>query len=108
MKKEEVGHPFIPTNLNSDVYLAQLDRLEAAIKAKHPRKKNHIVFHHDNARPDVEGRVFQSIKEWNLLELPPYSPTEAPTDYHVNRSLKNWQMGKVYNDLDELVADIKV
>ena len=26
----------------------------------------------------------------------------------VERSLKNWQMGKVYNDLDELVADAKV
>ena len=42
-----------------------------------------------------------------LLEHPPYSSTEAPTDYHVNRSLKNWQMGKVYEDLDELVDDVK-
>uniref|UniRef100_A0A914C724 Mariner Mos1 transposase n=1 Tax=Acrobeloides nanus TaxID=290746 RepID=A0A914C724_9BILA len=90
---------------NSDVYLAQLDRLKAAIKAKRNRKKNHIVFHHDNARPHVEGRVVQSIndKGWDLLEHSLYPPTE----YHVNRSLKNWQMGKVYNDLDELVADVK-
>jgi histone-lysine N-methyltransferase SETMAR len=48
--------------LNSDVYLAQLDRLEAAIKVKRPRKKNHIVFQHDNARPHVEGRVVESIR----------------------------------------------
>uniref|UniRef100_A0A914EDV4 Uncharacterized protein n=1 Tax=Acrobeloides nanus TaxID=290746 RepID=A0A914EDV4_9BILA len=34
-------------------------------------------------------------------------PTEASTDYHVNRSLKNWQMGKVYEDLDELMDDVK-
>jgi hypothetical protein len=68
------------------------------------------VFHHDNVRSHVEGRVVQSIndKGWGLLEHRPYSLTEAPTDYHVDRWLKNWQIGKVYNDLDELVADIKV
>ena len=37
----------------------------------------------------------------------PYSPTEAPTDYHVNRSLKNWQTNKIYNDLDDLIDDVK-
>ena len=26
-------------------------------------------------------------KGWALLSHPPYSPTEASTDYHVNRSL---------------------
>ncbi|CAF1652759.1 unnamed protein product, partial [Adineta ricciae] len=96
-------------NINSDVYSAQLDRLEAAIKVKRPRKKNHIVFHHDNAKPHVAHQVTQSIddKGWELLEHPPYSPTEAPTDYHVNRSLKNWQAGKIYDDLDDLVDDVK-
>uniref|UniRef100_A0A914CF45 Transposase n=1 Tax=Acrobeloides nanus TaxID=290746 RepID=A0A914CF45_9BILA len=51
------------SNLNSDVYMAQLDRLEAAIKDKRSRKKNHIVFHYDNARPYVEGRIVQSIND---------------------------------------------
>ena len=46
-------------------------------------------------------------KDWDLLPHPPYSPTEAPSDYHVNRSLKNWMMNKVYDDLDELVEDVK-
>ncbi|GFU92512.1 hypothetical protein TNCV_4794411 [Trichonephila clavipes] len=40
---------------------------------------------------------------WDLLQHPPYSTTEAPTDYHVNRSLKKWQMNKIYYDLDELL-----
>ncbi|KAK6735933.1 hypothetical protein RB195_018909 [Necator americanus] len=68
-----------------------------------------IVFHHDNARPHVERRVIESIanKGWDLLPHPPYSPTEAPTDYHVNHSLKNWQTNKVYDDLDDSVADVK-
>ena len=89
--------------------MAQLERLHAAIQARRPRKKNNIVFHHDNARPHVERRVVESIasKGWDLLPHPPYSPTEAPTDYHVNRSLKNWQTNKIYNDLDDLIDDVK-
>ncbi|CAJ0920402.1 unnamed protein product, partial [Mesorhabditis belari] len=53
--------------------------------------------------------VVESIasKGWDLLPHPPYSPTEAPTDYHVNRSLKNWQTNKIYNDLDDLIDDVK-
>lgn len=96
-------------NINSDVYLAQLDRLQAAIETRRKGKKKKIVFHHDNARPHVERRVVESIakKGWKLLPHPPYSPTEAPTDYHVNLSLKNWQINKVYADLDALIEDIK-
>jgi predicted transcriptional regulator len=57
----------------------------------------------------VERHVVESIasKGWDLLPHPPYSPTEAPTDYHVNRSLKNWQTNKIYNDLDDLIDDVK-
>ncbi|KAK6729167.1 hypothetical protein RB195_006295 [Necator americanus] len=69
-------------------------------RRKDRAKKNHIAFHHDNARPHVERRVIESIanKGWDLLPHPPYSPTEAPTDYHINRC---------YDDLDDLVADVK-
>uniref|UniRef100_A0A914DHZ1 Transposase n=1 Tax=Acrobeloides nanus TaxID=290746 RepID=A0A914DHZ1_9BILA len=60
-------------------------------------------------RPHVEARVIESIEEkgWDLLPHPPYSPTKAPTDYHINRSLKNWMSNKVYDDLDDLVDDVK-
>uniref|UniRef100_A0A914DKF2 Reverse transcriptase domain-containing protein n=1 Tax=Acrobeloides nanus TaxID=290746 RepID=A0A914DKF2_9BILA len=35
-----------------------LQSLFANLNSQIPHKKNHIVFHHDNARPHVEGRVF--------------------------------------------------
>ncbi|GIX98275.1 hypothetical protein CDAR_16961 [Caerostris darwini] len=78
-------------------------------RRKHRTKKKSIVFHHVNARPCVEHRVVECIanKSWELLPYPPYFPTEAPTDYHVNQSLKDWQMIKVYDDFDNLVADSK-
>ena len=96
-------------NSDSNVCLAQLDRLETAIEAKHRRKKNPVVFHLDNARPHIAYRIIQSIndKGWELLEKPSYSPIEVPTYYHVNSSLKNWQTSKVYGNLDDLVADFK-
>ena len=70
---------------------------------------NYIVFHHDNERPYVDRRVVECIanKCSELFPLPPYYPAEAPTNYHVNRSIKNWQVNKVYFDLDNLVADVK-
>ena len=36
-----------------------------------------------------------------------FTDREAPTNYHVNCSLKNWQMNKIYDDLDDLVTDAK-
>ena len=59
--------------------------------------------------PHIEHRVVESIdsKGWELLPHSPYSPTEAPTDYHANRSLKNWQSDKVYENFDQLVANVK-
>ncbi|CAE1296019.1 unnamed protein product [Acanthosepion pharaonis] len=67
------------------------------------------VSQHDNARSHVERRVVECIANngWELLPYPSYSPTEAPTDDHVNRSLKNWQVNNVYANLDNLVADFK-
>ena len=95
-------------NLNSDVYLAQLDRLQTAIQTKR-RNRTNIIFLHDNARPHIEHRVVESLnnKGCEILPHPPYSPTEAPTDYHVNRSLKNWLAGKTFNEFDALVIDLK-
>ena len=45
-------------------------------------------------------------KGWEILPYPPYSPTEAPTDYHVNRSISNWQAGKFFEDLGDIMDDI--
>lgn len=78
-------------NINSDVYPVQLGGLHLVIEVKRPRKNDHIVFHNKSACPHVEHRVVESFanKGWELLPHPPYSPTEAPMDYHINRSLKN-------------------
>lgn len=40
------------------------------IEAKRPRKMNHIVFHHDNARPHVERHVIESIPNKGIPHPP--------------------------------------
>ena len=96
-------------NVNSDVFLAQLDHLQEAIKVKRLRRKK-VALLHDNASPHIEHRVVEFIdsKGCELQPHPPYSPTEASTDYHVNRLLKNWQVGKViYENFYQFLADAK-
>ncbi|GIX85740.1 uncharacterized protein CDAR_241881 [Caerostris darwini] len=94
---------------NFNVDHSTINRLPAAIETKRLHKKNRIVFHFYNASPHVVRRVVECIinKGWELLPHPPYSLTEAPTDYHVNLSLKNWQASKVYDEFDNLVEDVK-
>ncbi|KAL4702042.1 hypothetical protein ACJJTC_012490 [Scirpophaga incertulas] len=41
-------------NINSDVYLSQLDRISCCYRTKDRAKRNHILFHHENARPHIE------------------------------------------------------
>lgn len=78
----------------------QLDCFRATTNAKRPRKT--IVFQPDMARPHFKRPSVGSIAEkgWNLLPYPPYSPTEAPKDYHANSSFKNWHRNKIYDNLD--------
>uniref|UniRef100_A0A915ENM7 Uncharacterized protein n=1 Tax=Ditylenchus dipsaci TaxID=166011 RepID=A0A915ENM7_9BILA len=38
---------------------------------------------------------------------PANSLTEAPTDYHVNRSLFNWQQGTFFDEFEDVVVNIK-
>uniref|UniRef100_A0A914ED37 Mos1 transposase HTH domain-containing protein n=1 Tax=Acrobeloides nanus TaxID=290746 RepID=A0A914ED37_9BILA len=54
-------------------------------------RKNNVILLYDNAKPHVERRVVESIqnKGWEILPHPSHFPTEAPTEYHVNRSVSN-------------------
>ncbi|VDO26928.1 unnamed protein product [Haemonchus placei] len=38
-----------------------------------------------------------------------YSPdTNSYMDYHVNRSLENWLANRFYDEIDDLMADVKI
>uniref|UniRef100_A0A915CYG6 Uracil-DNA glycosylase n=1 Tax=Ditylenchus dipsaci TaxID=166011 RepID=A0A915CYG6_9BILA len=64
---------------------------------------------HNNAIPHKGGIIFAAIGEkgWQVLHHPANFPTEAPTDYHVSRSLSNWQQGTFFKEFEDVVAKIK-
>jgi hypothetical protein len=79
-------------NLHSGVFMEQLKRVRDVFRVRRPlRELNSVFLQRDNAHPHCTQEVKNLISsfEWTLLPHPPYSPTEAPTDYHVNRSMKS-------------------
>uniref|UniRef100_A0A914DH03 Transposase n=1 Tax=Acrobeloides nanus TaxID=290746 RepID=A0A914DH03_9BILA len=74
-----------------------------------PRKKNHIIFHHDNAKPHVRKDVVDFIEENfdELLPHPSYSPDAAATDFLVNLSISNWMQGEIFDDFYDMVDSVK-
>ncbi|KAK0390459.1 hypothetical protein QR680_019363 [Steinernema hermaphroditum] len=65
-----------------------------------------MLYHFENAKEQL-AKV--KSKGWESLPHPPFSPTEAHTDYCVNRLTlaHNWLTNTVYDDLDELMAEVK-
>ncbi|UYV60623.1 hypothetical protein LAZ67_1001697 [Cordylochernes scorpioides] len=84
--------------VNTDLYIAQLHRVNEAIQQKRPNRQGQIILLHDNARPHVAQVIKAALQEleWEVLQHSSYSPDLAPTDYHLFRSfddeedLKTW------------------
>ena len=81
-------------NINGERYRRQLIRLKRAIAEKRPEyatTHEAIIFHHDNAWPNVAILVKNYLENsgWEVLPHPPYSPDLAPSDYHLFRSMQN-------------------
>lgn len=94
--------------VNSAVYCRQLEDVNQSLrhgplKEKHCYKKVYL-FLHDNATPHTAKVTTAKTKELNLIVLPhpADSPDLAPTDYHLNLSLKNFLRGKQFQSEDEI------
>jgi len=82
----EKGH-----TINSEYYIALLERLKAEIAKKNDRiwrKKK--FFHQDNAPCHKSIKTMTKLHEldFELLPHPPYSPNFAPRDYWLFADLK--------------------
>ena len=69
----------------------------------HNRNKRYF-FLQDNARPHTSNMSMAKIDSLNieLLPHPPKSCDMAPTDFHINRSLKNFLKGQSFESEPEL------
>lgn len=92
--------------INSEIYCAQLERLNETLCAKRPELVNRrgVILHQDNARPHTSLVTRQKILQlgWEVLPHPPYSPDIAPSDYHLFLSLQNSHRGKNLHSSDDL------
>ncbi|UYV78856.1 RUVBL1 [Cordylochernes scorpioides] len=101
--------------ITGERYQQQLMRLSRALKIKRPlyaKRRDKVIYQHDNARPHVAKVVKETLEalQWDVLPHPLYSPDIAPSDYHMFRSMthglaeqhftsyeeaKNWALGLV-------------
>ena len=69
--------------INSDYYMALLDRLNTKIKKKRPHmQKKKVLFHQDNAPCHKSMKTMVKLYEssFELLPHPPYSPDLDPSN----------------------------
>jgi hypothetical protein len=70
-------------------YCQQLCCLEEEIQQKCPGRRHGVILEHDNARLHTGNMTKVAIQEldWESLPHLPYSPSLAPSDYYLFRSL---------------------
>ena len=85
--------------VNNELYIAQLRRVNEAMRLKRPDRQGQVILLHDYARPHVAQVVKTALQEleWEVLQHPPYSPDLAPTDYHLFHSLSNQMRGVTFD-----------
>jgi [histone H3]-lysine36 N-dimethyltransferase SETMAR len=94
--------------INSDYYIALLERLNAEIKKKRPHlKKKKVLFHQDNALCHKSNKTTAKLHElgYELLPQPPYSPDLAPSDLFLFANLKKMLAGKKFSTNDEVITE---
>lgn len=94
--------------INSEYYIALLERLKVEIARKRPHlSKKKVLFHQDNAPCHTSVKTMAKIHElgYELLPHPPYSPDLAPSDYFLFADLKRMLAGKKFKSNDEVIAE---
>ena len=79
--------------INSDYYIALLDRLSAETKKKRPHmEKKKVLFHQDNSPCHKAMKTMAKLNELSFELLPhqSYSPDLTPSDYWLFADLKKF------------------
>ncbi|GFW18407.1 mariner Mos1 transposase [Trichonephila clavipes] len=94
--------------INSDYYVALLERLKDEIVEKRPYlKKKKVLFHQDNAPCHKSMKSMAKLHElgFELLPHPPYSPDLAPSDFFLFSYLKRMLAGQKFCANEEVIAE---
>ncbi|CAH2096946.1 unnamed protein product [Euphydryas editha] len=89
--------------INSDFYIALLERLKDEIAKKRP----HLLFHQDNVPCHKSTKAMAKLYElgFELLPYSPYSPDLALSDFFLFSDLKRILAGKKFKADEEVIAE---
>lgn len=93
--------------MDSDYYVAVLDRLDNAIQQKRPHTANtKHLFHQDNApiHKSMKSKVKLNHVRFELLPHPPDSPDLSPSNFYLFADIKKMLQGKRFASQDEVIA----
>jgi histone-lysine N-methyltransferase SETMAR len=91
--------------VDSIIYCQQLERVAAKLRRCRPYIIRSTYLLQDNASPHRANLTMAKIEAlgWTKLPHPPYSPDLNPTDYGVNRALKESIKGQEFKNEEQLV-----
>ncbi|GFV03705.1 putative DD34D transposase [Trichonephila clavipes] len=88
--------------INSDYYVALLERLKDEIKEKRPRlKKKKVLFHQDKAPCHKSMKSMVKLHElgFELLPHPPYSPDLAPATFFCSQTSRGFSLDRTFTPM---------
>ncbi|XP_049819262.1 histone-lysine N-methyltransferase SETMAR-like [Aethina tumida] len=94
--------------INSDFYIALLDRLKDEIIKKRPHlKKKKVLFHQDNTPCHKSMKTMPKLHElgFELIQHPPYSTDLAPSDFFLFSDLRRILAGKKFSANEEVIVE---
>lgn len=96
------------TTVTADVYIRQLRELKANVQNSQ-RRRSHVYFQHDNARPHIARSTKAELLSygWTVLPHPPYSPDLAPSDFHLFSHLQRHLDGQDFKTRDDVKKALK-
>ncbi|GFV72699.1 mariner Mos1 transposase [Trichonephila clavipes] len=96
--------------INSDYYVALLERLKDEIAEKWPHlKKKKVLFHQVNAQCHKSMKSMAKLHElsFELLPHPTYSPDLAPSDFFLFSDLKRMLAGQKFHADEDVITETK-
>jgi histone-lysine N-methyltransferase SETMAR len=95
--------------INAARCVETLKKLKSRIARVWPKKKEHVLLQHDNARPHTALLTRECTAKfgWTVLPHPPYSPDLAPSDFHLFGPMKDGLQGKQFPNTDAVIEAVK-
>lgn len=88
--------------ITGEVYCAQLERLDQALREKESALVNRkgVILQNDNTQPHTARSTTEKLRhlEWKVLPQPACSPNIASSAYQLSRSSQNFLVGRQFSN----------